>query len=661
MNLNKFLKECNKKEVFKKLSIYIVSSWILIQVLAITWEPLGLPKKSVTILLIILLIGFPINVYLVWRYHLLPLEVKEKKLDEDGGEIIPNKNKTSFKKMYFYALTLISCLSIVSTVLIIKNNFSSGISLNTIEESDKIAVLKFGNNTGDEKFDIIGKMAADWIIHGITENQLGQVISPKIVDNYAEILKSSLLQTPESNEKIVKDYFNPGKIIVGNYYLKDGKLLFQSTIKNGKLNTTLISFKLIECDSDNPIECIEKLKQIILGYLITENKEQLNLQQTPPEFEAYQLVLDAKANFSDEDVYLDFLNKAIAIDSNYFEPKLLRVGHFYNNGEFEKADSLRNAIPITSNRNERQRNLLNLYESLLLGNNAKTYNLISKEYNLAPFDIESNSSTMTIALQYVNRPEDIEAIYKEISIKEMDIENCVYCKYRIYIKALAGIELKEYNDVIKFLQDFANTFDDLRLKRTLATVYIRSGKENEIESLLNKIELTSTKKDWQDIILFTGKEFLLLDNKTKANAIFDKLINSYNEKDKDKNYVSALYYKEDYKKAIAALENLYSKNDKDNEILTKLAIAYYKIGELSIANNTIEKLNNKFKKYQFGEIDYCLAQYYAAIDDKESSLNHLLKSVAQGYNYTPNTFQNDVHFIKYKNTNEFKKILKFWQ
>jgi len=45
MNLNKFLKECNKKEVFKKLSIYIVSSWILIQVLAITWEPLGLPKQ----------------------------------------------------------------------------------------------------------------------------------------------------------------------------------------------------------------------------------------------------------------------------------------------------------------------------------------------------------------------------------------------------------------------------------------------------------------------------------------------------------------------------------------------------------------------------------------------------------------------------------------
>ena len=44
--------------------------------------------------------------------------------------------------------------------------------------------------------------------------------------------------------------------------------------------------------------------------------------------------------------------------------------------------------------------------------------------------------------------------------------------------------------------------------------------------------------------------------------------------------------------------NLYSKNDKDNEILTKLAIAYYKIGELSIANNTIEKLNNKFKKYR---------------------------------------------------------------
>ncbi|REE81676.1 hypothetical protein BX611_1211 [Lutibacter oceani] len=659
MNLKQFFKECNQKEVFKKLSIYIVSSWILIQVLAITWEPLGLPKKSVTILLIILLIGFPINVYLVWKYHLLPLELKEKKFDENGTEI--TKKKGSFKKMYFYALSVIGFFSIISTILIIENNFSTQVNLSATEESGKIAVLKFGNNTGDEKYDIISKMAADWIIHGITENQVGQVVSPKIVENYAEILKSSLVQTPDFNEKIIKDYFNPGKIIIGNFYLKEDKLLFQSTIKNGKLNTTLISFKLIECDSDNPIECIEKLKQIILGYLITENKQQLNLQQSPPEFEAYQYVLDAKANFSEEDIYLDYLNKAIALDTNYFEPKLLRVGHFYNNGEFEKADSLRNSIPLTSNRNERQRNLLNLYEALLLGNNTKIYNLILKEYNLAPFDIESNSSTMTIALQYVNKPEDIEGIYKEISMKEMDIENCMSCKYRIYIKGLAGIELKKYKEVIKFLEEFASTFDDLNIKRTLATAYVRAGKDNEMQNLLTKIELISSTKDWEDISLFIGKEYLLLSDKIKSNTIFDKLISSYDTKEKDKNYAYALYYKGEFKKAIPVLENLNSKNKSDKETLTKLAIAYYKNSEFTKAQDAINKLNIQFKKYQFGEIDYYLAQYYAAIEDKNNSLEHLLKSVAQGYNYTPNTFQNDVHFLKYKDLEEFKKILKFWQ
>ena len=46
MNLKGFIKECHKKEVFKMLSIYIVSSWVVLQVLALIASPLGLPEKT---------------------------------------------------------------------------------------------------------------------------------------------------------------------------------------------------------------------------------------------------------------------------------------------------------------------------------------------------------------------------------------------------------------------------------------------------------------------------------------------------------------------------------------------------------------------------------------------------------------------------------------
>ncbi|WP_111707575.1 tetratricopeptide repeat protein [Lutibacter citreus] len=660
MKLNQFLKECNNKEVFKKLSIYIVSSWVLIQVMAVTWEPLGVPKKSVTVLLIILLIGFPVNVYLVWKYHLAPLEVKKIKLDENGNLIETKKNKSSFKKMYFSVLTIISFISIFVSTLIINNNFKSHIKINTVNVSDKIAVLKFGNNTGDKKYDIVSKMAADWIIHGISENKLGQVVSPKIIENYAKLITTAVGNSSEVDEKLIKDYFNPAKVISGNFYLKDDSLLFQGSIKDGQLNNTLISFKLVDCKSNEPIDCMEKLKQLILGYLITEDNKQLNLQEVPPQFEAYQLVLDAKANFSNDDRYLNYLNKAIEIDSNYFEPKLLKIGHFYNLGQFKKADSLRKEIPISSNRNERQKNLMNLYESMLQGNNKKTYNFITKEYNIAPFDLESNSSTMTIALQYVNKPEDINKIYNEISMEDLDIENSKVCLYRIYIKSLADIELQKLKEVIKYLEIYTRDFDDFNLKRTLATAYVRDGEDMKLQNFISKIKLTSSINEYEAICLFVGKEYLLLDNKKMANNYLNTIIKIHNGKENSKNLAAAYYYLNDYKNAEKVIENLLNKGEVENEFQIKLAVSYFYNGKKEASKKILDKLIQLERNYNLGELDYHLAQYYSAIGNGKTSLEYLLKSVAKGYSYTPDTYQNDVHFLKYKNSIEISKIMKFW-
>ena len=136
-------------------------------------------------------------------------------------------------------------------------------NIRKIESSDKIAILKFGNNTLNTENDIIGKMAVDWIAHGITENKVAQVISPEIVDKYEQVLKASL--GPEQNVDLLKDYLLPEKIISGNYFLKDGKLLFQCSIKKGDLSTTLISFKPVECEAEDPMECIESSETTCVG------------------------------------------------------------------------------------------------------------------------------------------------------------------------------------------------------------------------------------------------------------------------------------------------------------------------------------------------------------------------------------------------------------
>ena len=118
MQFSNFVKECREKEVFKMLSIYIVSSWVLIQVMAVVQEPLGLPAKSVSVLLILLLVGFPVYIFYIWKIRLAPQEKKREAVSKSGK---PKRSK--FERTYFSALTVITMLSVLAATVVFNNNF----------------------------------------------------------------------------------------------------------------------------------------------------------------------------------------------------------------------------------------------------------------------------------------------------------------------------------------------------------------------------------------------------------------------------------------------------------------------------------------------------------------------------------------------------------
>ena len=658
MKRKDFWKECKEKQVVKKLSLYVVTSWLLIQVLGSVSDPLGLPKESVTILLIILFLGFPINMYLVWRYTLKPLEVRKPKKNKEGIPIPGKFKKSAFKKMYFSSIGVFSIISLIFIVWIVNKKFMKDMSIHKIESSDKIAILKFGNNTLNTENDIIGKMAVDWIAHGITENKVAQVISPEIVDKYEKVLKASL--GPEQNVDLLKDYLLPEKIISGNYFLKDGKLLFQCSIKKGDLSKTLISFKPVACEAEDPMECIEALKQLVLGYLSTVDKGLLNIQETPPKYEAYQYVLKAKENYDKGDIFIDYVLKAIEADSNYFYPKILRVSHYYNEGEFKKADSLLKLIKPFSETQKRQNNLIKFYQAVLNGENDKTVEYLKVEYNFTPFDLETNSSLMVVTQQFINKPEDIDSIFNTIPALGLDVKDCIECEYRVSVKVHADIELGNYREAIDIVKEVNKSLDSFYLKKILLTAYVRSEDLTKVEDVLEDIKLNNSDSNLQEACLFTGKEFIMMGQKEKADEYFDRII-EMGSKGKDvENYALALYFKGDMPNAGEELLQLNQRNPKNPDLIAKLAIAHASIGDQQKVDKYLTDLEQLSIDYQFGEIDYAFAQYYAAIDEKDMMLKHLLKAVSKGLRFKNDTYQNDPHFFKYRNDSGFQTVLKFW-
>ncbi len=655
MKLKSFFKQCHEKEVFKLLSIYIVSAWIILQVLSITWQPLGLPAKSVTFLIILLLLCFPLYIFLIWKFQIasqLNLEIEQEEKE--------TKKSIAFKKMYFSSLGIISSLCVIAVFLIVDKNFSedSVDELPKIIKSDKIAVLKFGNNTGNPKYDIVSKMASDWIIHGITENHVAQVITQDLVDEYKNILKGKNIEEDETT--IVKDYLKPSKIISGNFYLKNGKLLFQAMLIDGKTNKTIISFKPTECDPENPLKCIDDLNESITGYFITKDNKQLMLQETPPKYEAYKYLLEAKYSDNDRE-YLELLNKAIRADSTYFEPKVLRVAYYYNNQQYSVADSLLKLIKPDSYANKRQLNLLNMHQALLKGDNRTVYKTILKEYEFAPFDLITNKTAMVVALQYVNKPQDVEGIYKTVNMDSMSLQNCTYCIQRIYVNAFADIELGKYAEAIKSIENAKQRDEAKLLNRPLAIAYIRANKVVALEQFLRKIEITSTALETQELWLQSGKEFLLKGEEAKANDYFNRIINSSTENRNPNMVANAYFYKKEYAKAAPVFKEIFKEEPQNTEVLAKLAICYYKNGNLSEAAKSIENLESLRGNYQFGSVDYALAQYYAAAENQPKLFQHLLKAAANGHMYHWKYFKNDPQFIKYSNSKEFEEALNFWK
>jgi len=664
MNLQGFFRECHEKEVFKMLSIYLVSSWVILQVLALIAEPLNFPEKSVTYLILILVIGFPVHVYLIWKFRLRKLE--KSQTGDDAVKIY----KSPFHKMYFSALIIISSISALSAVVIVNTNLISDFKLTETNDNDKIAVLKFEDFTGDKKLDAIGDIAANWIIHGITENGIAQVISPKVVNEYASIIKSQA-GTFANSKDLLKTYFKPGKIISGGFYKEKNKLLLQGSITDGLIDKTLISFETIECDQDSPLDCIEVLKQKVLGYLTIidnkdnsgyiqqENKKVSYFEETPPKFQAYQYNLSAMKIENNDSLHLDFLKKAIKADPNYFEPKIQLISYYFNNYQYKTTDSLIKKIDMNSNLSTRQRNYLFYYESLVEGKNDRAYKALKQEYEMAYLDLYTNQSIMVIALQLVNRPNDIDDIYKEINMDEMNLVNCSRCGYRYYIKGLADIELQKYQQVKRELLPITKIIESGYLKKPLIMAYVRSGDYASLNDQFKLWELAMDKNDLIGLYMFTGNEFLLANDIENAKTYFDKVKeSSLNSSPID--MANAYYYNQDYKTAQELLEKLHANETNDIDVLVKLAISTYKNGNHEKAEQYINGLDALRTDYQYGDIDYGFAQYFASINDSENTFRYLRKAVASGKWFTPTSFQNDPHFLDLRDKQEFKDILNYW-
>jgi adenylate cyclase len=68
--------DLKRRKVFRVAAVYVVGAWVLIQIADATFEPLNLPAGSTSLVLWLLVLGFPVAMILAWALDMTPEGIK---------------------------------------------------------------------------------------------------------------------------------------------------------------------------------------------------------------------------------------------------------------------------------------------------------------------------------------------------------------------------------------------------------------------------------------------------------------------------------------------------------------------------------------------------------------------------------------------------------
>ncbi len=142
----KLMRELRSRSVFRTMVAYSVAAWMLLQVADVTFDRLPIPDSAMTILIVLVIIGFPVAFVLAWAYE-ITINGLVRHEETAGGA--PR-------------LAILPYLTIVVVVGVGSGSLLYYLSQNYWEPSRRsIAVLPFTNGSNEED--------TDYISDGLTE------------------------------------------------------------------------------------------------------------------------------------------------------------------------------------------------------------------------------------------------------------------------------------------------------------------------------------------------------------------------------------------------------------------------------------------------------------------------------------------------------------
>jgi len=234
--LSQFWQELRRRKVIKVIAMYAATAFIILEVVDIVLPRLGLPDWTVTLVIVLIAIGFPIAVIFSWIFDVTPEGLKKTESIKEVS--VQEPTTLPAKKGFKISEVIIAVLFVAVCILFYPKIFNVD-KFKEIRDSDgsiSVAVMPFENLTGESSNDIWQKGISEYLINDLGSSEELSVISTQVMQ---EILgRTNQVSTASISPEMARE--TAGKLNVNTYIT--GKFI-------GSLNNTSILLNLVNSEN----------------------------------------------------------------------------------------------------------------------------------------------------------------------------------------------------------------------------------------------------------------------------------------------------------------------------------------------------------------------------------------------------------------------------
>jgi TolB-like protein len=213
-------------------------------------------------------------------------------------------------------------------------------------DARRVLVVPLENRTGDAALDPIGSMAADWLIQGLAQTGMVDVVPVTTSLAASRFVRE---QRSADTARVLRDLAGETRaatVISGAYYHQGDSLYLGVTITDMSSGRVLHAPQPVATARDRPTEGIELLRQEVMRsaaqHLNPRLQQHAVHMRTPPSFEAYREFADGLERFvaGDWAGAIERMMAAAAADTAFVVPLLYAGIAFANAGNYATTDSI---------------------------------------------------------------------------------------------------------------------------------------------------------------------------------------------------------------------------------------------------------------------------------------------------------------------------------